>query len=327
MSEQFTEEQRSVLAKVEKLLRLAAKNTNENEAAAANAKAMDLLAAYNLTSASIDIDGDSGKRAEENLIGGFYKFERELWNTIAELNFVWYFTRLKHIPYEERSKHRGRRNTHQHVLIGKVVNIAATKAMAGHLMQTIERLTKAQADKVAMPPRSSWAVSFRRGVAERVIEKLETKREQLLSAEEKRVADAVKKAREAGIANIETALTLATVKDREDEGNYDFVHGKGAYAKRRADQLDWQRRRAEARAAAEAEYTQWAAAHPEEAAKQEADRIKAERRRANRRTSYRYSSGPAFQGDYTAYSMGREAGKNVSVDPQVDNAKRKGLLK
>lgn len=326
-NEQFTEEQQAVLAKVEKLMRLAAKNANENEAAAANAKAMELLAAYNLTAASIDIDGDSGKRAEEKLIGGFYVFERELWDSIAQLNFIWHFTRLKYIPDEERKLHRGRRVTHQHILIGKVVNIAGTKTMASYMMSVIERLTKAEADKVNMPPRSSWAVSFRRGVAERIIEKLEQKRWDILNEEEKRIAKAAKAAREAG-ANVETALTLATVKQREDEGNYDFMHGKGAWAQRQKDELERRQRRAAAQAAAEAEYTRWAAAHPEEAAKQEADRIKNERRNANRRRGGWGRAAPAFKGDWSAYSMGREAGKNVGIDQQMDgNTARKGLKK
>ncbi len=320
-SDNFTEEQQTILTKVEKLMRLAAKNANENEAASATAKAMDLLAAYNLTSAQIDISGDSGKRAEEKLIGGFYKFERDLWRAIAELNFVWYFTRLKYIPHDERHLHRSRTHTHQHVMIGKLVNIITTRNMAQSLMQTIERLTKVNYETVNMPPRSSWSTSFRRGVAERVIEKLERKRWDLLEEEEKRVAEAAEKARKAGVSNVETGLTLATVKEREDEGNYDFIHGAGAFAKRRADSLRRRQQMAEAEAAAQAEYTAWAAAHSEEAAKQEADAIKAERRRANRRTGRWRSSAPAFQGDWSAYSMGREAGKNVGISTEVDSAR------
>lgn len=324
---EFSEKQQEILAKVEKLMRLAAKTPYEAEAATFTAKAQELLEAYNLSADAIDIDGESGsgKRAEEKLIGGFYVFERDLWRSISQLNFVWYFTRLKFIPVEERKFHRGRTHTHQHILIGKVVNIAATKAMASYLMQTIERLTKEQADKVSMPPRSSWAVSFRRGVAERVIEKLEVRRADILTADQKRANDAAKAAREAG-SNVETALTLAGVKEREDEGNYDFIHGKGAWAKQKAADLEWQRRSAERRAKAEAEYTQWAAAHPEEAAKQEKERIARERRNASRRRG-RYSPGPAFKGDWGAYSMGREVGKNVGIDPQVKQRGGKGLLK
>lgn len=327
-SDKFTDDQKRILDKVEKLMRLAAKNPNEHEAAAASARAMELLAAYNLDASAIDIENDSGKRAEEKLMGGFYKFERDLWQAISELNFVRYFNRMKITPMEEqvRSRHWNLRLHRQHVLIGKTVNIAGTKAMAGYLMETIERLTKEHTEKVGEAMRSQWASSFRRGVAERVVEKLNQRRWDVLDAEEKRMEEAAKKAREAGCENVETALTLAGVKEREDEGNYDFIHGKGAYAKRRAERAERQQRQAEREAAAEAEYTAWAAANPELAAKQEADRIKRARRRSN---SYRGwgRSAPAFKGDWSAYSMGRAAGKDVGIDPQTKGTNIKGHLR
>jgi hypothetical protein len=326
--EQFSEKQQDILRKVEKMMRIAASTSHENEAAAMTTRAMELLAAYNLDIAAVDIEGQSsGKRAEEALIGGFYQFERDLWRAVSELNFVWYFTQLKYIPAEERVKKHGgvRKHTHQHVFIGKVVNIAATKAMAGYLMQAIERITREKADAVNMPPRSSWAVSFRRGAAERIIEKLQRRRWEHLDAEERRATEAAEKAREAGVATVETALTLKNVVDRENAANYDFKYGKGAYAKRQAEILQYRKERAEARAQAEAEYTAWAAAHPEEAAKAEAERIKRERANANRRTGRTRFA--AFKGDWSAYSMGREAGKNIGLDPQTEGARSKGLLK
>lgn len=331
-TEQFNEEQQDVLRKVEKLMRLAAKNANENEAAAANAKAQELLTAYNLSAAEIDIDGETtGKRAEEALIGGFYRFERDLWRAIAELNYLWYFTRTKWIPYEERKKHRNRTRTHQHILIGKTVNIAGTKAMAGYLMQTIERLTKETITelKANTHPRSSWAVSFRQGVAERVIEKIQDRFQKMVDAEEKRARKAERDARRAGVANVDTALTIPRLQEKEYEANYDFKYGKGAWAKRQREQLEWQQQRAKARAEAEAEYTAWAAANPEDAAKAEKRRIaeerKEQRRWENRRPRYRRA--PEFKGDWHAYSLGREAGKKVGIDPQTKGRATKGLLK
>lgn len=331
-TEQFNEEQQDVLRKVEKLMRLAAKNPNENEAAAASAKAQELLTAYNLTAAEIDITGESsGKRAEEALIGGFYRFERDLWRAIAELNYLWYFTRTKYIPYEERKKHRNRTRTHQHILIGKTVNIAGTKAMAGYLMQTIERLVKQTITELNANthPRSSWAVSFRQGVAERVIEKIQDRFRKMVEDEEKRARKAERAARRAGVANVDTALTIPRLQQKENEANYDFVHGAGAWAKKQKEDLEWRQRRAEARARAEAEYTAWAAANPEEAAKAEKRRIADERREQRRWENRRprYYREPAFKGDWHAYSLGREAGKNVGIDPQAKGRETRGLLK
>ncbi len=323
MSDKFTEEQLSVLAKVEKLMRLSARNPNENEAASAAAKAMELLAAYNLQSASIDIDGEtSAKRAEEKMIGGFYQYERDLWRAISELNFVWYFSRSQRVPVKDIRRNVMRR---QHILIGKVVNIAATKGMAGYLAQTIERITREQMVKYNVHLLSAWSNSFRRGMAERIIEKVNQRRWDLLDAEDKAAAQAAKKAAEDGSVTLETGLTLRGVQAREDEGNYDFIHGKGAWAENQKRQLEWQARRAEARAKAEAEYTAWAQANPEEAAKEEAKRIKAERRRSNYLPRYR--SGPSFKGDLGAYSLGREMGKNIGVDPQAEGRTSKGELR
>jgi hypothetical protein len=44
VNDNLTDEQRNIISKVEKLMRLAGRNPNEAEAAAASAKAMELLA-------------------------------------------------------------------------------------------------------------------------------------------------------------------------------------------------------------------------------------------------------------------------------------------
>lgn len=330
-SDKFSQEQIDVLGKVEKLLRLAARNPNENEATAASAKAQELIEAYNLGSAAIDIDGETtGKRAEEKLTGGFYVFERDLWRAVAELNFVWYFSVIglseRRWSLETRDGQTKPKRISQHRLIGKVVNIAATKAMAEYLAETIERLTKERTDGLGVALNSSWAVSFRRGMAERIVEKLEERRQDILNAEEREARSAAKRAREAGIASVETALTLAGVKEKEDEGNYDFLHGKGAWAKKRADEVEWRKRRAEARAETEAQYTAWAAAHPKEAAREEARQLRNQRRRMNY-IPRGYASGPAFKGDWAAYRMGRDTGENVSLHRQAEGRKVKGALR
>ena len=51
--EEFSPEQLSALEKIEKLFRLAAKNTSPEEAATATAKAQELLTLYNLDSDSV----------------------------------------------------------------------------------------------------------------------------------------------------------------------------------------------------------------------------------------------------------------------------------
>jgi hypothetical protein len=133
-TDKLTEEQRKGLDTVEKLLRLAGKNPNEHEAAAATAKAMAMLADLNLTLASVDESGEGGgRRAEEKLVGGFYEFERDLVERIAELNFclVWHQkTWVKRPPMDAKAQRilDPFRRTHilrgQFKIIGRVHNIA-----------------------------------------------------------------------------------------------------------------------------------------------------------------------------------------------------------
>ncbi len=180
MSDEFTDQQRRVLDKVEKLLRLAGKNTNEAEAASATAKAMDLLAEYNLSLSSVDESGEgSGRRAEERLVGGFYEFERDLWSRIADLNFCLCWHQRTWVPrihtdakserildpYRRRNILRG-----QFKVIGRVHNVAATRGMAAYLLGTIERLTRewlhdeGVIERMNSQLRSRSAVSFRRAM-------------------------------------------------------------------------------------------------------------------------------------------------------------------
>jgi hypothetical protein len=78
------------------------------------------------------------------------------------------------------------------------------------------------------------------------------------------------------------------------------------------------------RAERQKRYTEWAAAHPEEAAKDEKERLKKEREeerkaslRTGRRRSYFRETAADMRRDSGSYHLGREAGKSVSIDPQV----------
>lgn len=90
--EEFSPEQLSALEKIEKLFRLAAKNTSPEEAATATAKAQELLTLYNLDSDSVGKTGASAdQRREQKVIkGGMYAYQRTLWYQIAKLNFCMY---------------------------------------------------------------------------------------------------------------------------------------------------------------------------------------------------------------------------------------------
>lgn len=304
----------SVLAQIQKLIRLANKNTNENEAAAAMAKAQELLAKWNLDFADVaTVQHGSGARERAALDGGFHNYERELWKSVAELNFC--------ICWHERAYNRNRERDKYHeiriwknkiYLVGRRVNVAATRTMTDYLLHTINSLTREHTEGMnSKYSLSNWANSFRRGIVARVCRKLRVERDKTLEAEEKRRADAE---RAASGASTSTALSLATYIDRETDANIDFIYGDGTAAKWASERAE---RAARAREQAEA-YTRWAAAHPEGAA---AERAKAQktRRRGGRRST---SEGNL---DHSAYWSGYNVGESVSIHRQVDEPDRRRI--
>jgi hypothetical protein len=332
---------RKAIDKIEKLARLAEKAGTPEEAAAATAKYQELLLAYNLDMSVVEQNaGKSGKRLDEMVSGGAYTYQRELWQSIAQLNFCFYWTMKVRVkdPNSYAAK-RKRKFTTTHRLVGRQVNVIATKNMAEYLEQTINRLCSEKMGEEGKSVQfySSYAISFREGVADAVIRKI-IKRRREAEAEERKRDETLKKA--AGETSTATALTIAGLKDREKQANYDFLHGEGAWAKKIAqeeqDEKEWAKRQAaQAKAIAEAEraYAEWAAANPEEAAREakkeaarERARIKAaERREANRRPRYYRETAADMRRESSAYFSGQEAGERISIDPQVkSDSKRIG---
>lgn len=326
---ELTEEQNSIIEKVQKLLNLANKNPNEAEAAAATAKAQALLTAYNLDLAMVsEVSTGDAKREKDRLKGGAYIYQRELWRSVARLNFCLYWTSRRFVHFQRRRKQWDGsiasvdvpKLQWHHMLVGRVVNVKATRIMAEYLEGAIERLVrdrlrnKATGEVPHTELFSNWAVSYRTGAAYKVIEKIEERRDQMRAEENRKRNEAARN----GVSTA-TALTIASYTDSELDANLDHVHGEGWSAKRAAE------RAAQAQAAREAEeeYTRWAAAHPEEARKEEAkQRLKEERaeeaamRRALRAGDKLNSS---------AYYSGFDAADSISIDQQVDTTKQKRI--
>lgn len=333
---ELTEEQRSVLDKVEKLLRLSGRTTSPDEAASAAKKAQDLLLAYNLSAAALGA-GDEGRRGQEKLAGGFYEYERSLMYWLAQVNFCkhWVSRDWVERPANERAharvlayRDRWTREhvqRHRHHLVGRVVNVEATLRTYRYLTGAIERLTRefiarglpTAADEtvvgLAQAMRSRRASSFREGIAEVVTDKLWRRRSDQEAQEERRRRAEERRAQEAAASGVSssTALTIAALRQSEEDANEDFLHGEGWSARRRAERAE------QARLAREAEeaHTRWAAAHPEEAAAQEA-----ERRREAKTRSRSYRAPREKDRDWGALSAGRAAGESVGLDEQVGDA-------
>lgn len=319
---ELDEGQLRALEKVEKLLRLAAKNPNPEEAAFAAAKAQELLVAYNLSAEVVGQgSGSDAVREQQKLLGGMYKYQRYLWRAVAELNFCLHFVHQKYT--ERRARHRDWDGTwvyemvpymrHQHTIVGRRVNARATVAMGQYLEQTIERLVKEQ-----YPLNSqrfmSEAVALREGIADEVYWRLVEKRRKLIEEEEER------RRRDAAAAGVSTsqALTIGSLAEQERDANLDHIHGEGYSARQRAARAE----RAEQQRLAEESYTRWAQENPEEAARLEKERRKDEERAVRRSRS----GGAGSRGGQTAqekrqgmssYWRGREIGKRVGLDAQA----------
>lgn len=319
---ELDDEQTRALEKIEKLMRLAAKNPSPEEAASAMAKAQELLVAYSLDAELVGSTGQAAdaRREQQRVLGGMYKYQRYLWSAIAQLNFCVHWCQERYT--ERRTRRRGwdgqwlydrvpyMRN--EHVVVGRRVNARATLAMGQYLQDTIERLVRER-----FPLNSqrflSEAVAYREGIADELYWRLLERRRQLVAEEQER------RARDAAAAGVSTAqaLTIGSLQEQERDANMDFLHGEGWSARQRQARAD----RAEASRRAEEEYTRWAQANPEEAAREE-------RRREKEAKKGRRGGGPGSRGGMTGaerrqqsstYWQGREQGKKVGIDPQTSD--------
>lgn len=333
MDQNLTDADVKLVEKIQKLLNLANKNPNEEEAAAAAAKAQEMIEEHGLSMATIDQSKGAaeGRREEKKLKGGQYEYQRDLWRAVAELNFCLYWTQQQWRTREKEEKDPwdgstyartvwGRYYTHR--IVGRIVNVAATRALAGYLEQTIERLTMDFVHNDNRQRFSRRAVSYREGIADRLCEKIYDRRRELLREEKRKQKEAEKAQRRAARAGVstETAITIADVTQSERDANNDFLYGEGWSADQRAQAEERARRRAEE----EAEYAKWAAANPEEAAAKEAEREKEWKKHSSR-----YRGGPAPKPrDHGAYYSGYDKGGDVGLDQQTsDRSKSGGLLK
>lgn len=329
MSATLTPETQAIVDKVEKLLRLAASNPNEAEAASATAKAQELLTAYNLDMGAVEANsGDTGKRAEEKMVGGQYEWEQRLWRSVAHLNFCMYWNQVVFVPTKMGLEIRyidGKRTLgildYQHRLVGRTVNIASTKVMARYLQEVAERLTRDRLKENGERIRGRWAMAFRDGVTTRIADKIFHMRAELMEAEAAKAQEAEIRQREAEAAGISlsTAVTITAFTKSEADANLDFVYGEGYSAKVAAERA----RKAAAKREADEALTKWAAENPKEAARQERAR-KREKEREDRRNA---RSRGSYKGDSGAFFAGYDAAKDISIHRQADDKRAKGLLK
>jgi Protein of unknown function (DUF2786) len=314
MSSNLTPEMEAVIAKIVKLQNLAANNPNEAEASAASAKASQLLTDYNLDSAVVErAAGGSGKREEAKVEGGFYQWQRELWEAVAEVNFCYYWSQMYRTEPMRKLRKEGyvvvRVRRRRHCLIGRTVNVKATEIMAGYLEGAIERVIEERFP--VQDNRDKYIASYREGIAYRIRQRLEERRRDAIEKDLKARNAAKRKAERDGVST-STALTLSSYVQSEEDANTDFRYGEGTSARWAAARTE----RAEERRKAQEEYTLWAATHPKEAAAKEAKAAA-----ARRRASYSRSNDRFGKVDDGAFWSGVDAGEKVGLDPQMDGGR------
>lgn len=322
-----------VLERMDKILALKKRAGTEGEMLAAAGMLQKLMEEHNLTLAEVERAGSAGSAVREKAAaaGGMYEYQRRLWRAVGELNFCAYRRGGEWIT--KRGKRRWRS---QHLFVGRRVNVAATLAMGSYLQAAADRLCRERLEArmlahdgsaLTVNPQSqffsTWAVAFREGVADRLIEKLQDRRQSLLDRAAREAELAARAGRAEG-APASTALTLLDVAAQEDQGNYDFVHGEGAWARCRAREAEYAREREQEEAA----YTAWARAHPAEA-KRKAAEEREEARKYWARRSRLGTGGPSGadrRQNSDAYDAGHRAGDRLGIDPQTQ-ARSAGALR
>lgn len=318
MNKQLTQEELAVIAKVEKLLALSKNNDNEHQASAASAKAMELLALYNLDMANLGTSGKGAQRSDTRLRGGLYQWQREIWNAVALTNFCVYRS--------IRGLERG--SVYEHRVIGSHVNVTSTKVMADYLQQTVERLAQQWAnDRGYRSVFVKEAIAYREGMAERLCNRLWDLR--MARAAEGREQQ---KYRESNPSDGKS-LILADVIQTEQDLNDDYLYGyePGTTARHRAENAAHRARAlAEAarllveRDAAEAANPALKEARLKREAIEAAIRAKADaewERKWNRRshnTRERQETPREARRRMGSYQTGYSDGADIGLDKQVD---------
>lgn len=306
--QELTPEALKTIDTVRKLLNLANKNPNPEEAASAAAKAQKLLAEHNIQMSMVEEQTGKveGKRKVQRYDPwGFYN--RETGKTT-------------YYRWEEAYA-----RTWRHSLVGRTVNTQATQVLAQYLEQAIERLLLERLSERHDQPNSqrfsSWAVAYREGAVYDLVERLAEKRKGLIDEMERAQREAEARAREAG-TSLERTLSLEVLARTEHDANMDHLMGEGYSARKRAEKAEAARIRAEE----EARYAEWAAANPEEAKAEEAKRRKEnEKYWARRRGGGSYTE-TASDKNPGAWRAGRADAASISIDQQVGEGARQAAL-
>lgn len=172
-------EKAKLIEKIQKLVGLS-KSPNEHEATAAAAKVQTLLAEHNLSMAEVK-DPTKQEATDENIVNVDGRKTIPVWmhmlmDGICRANYV-YCLRT------------GTAQEQYFTLIGRPGNVIACKTLFTYLQETVERECKHQMQVAKTKPGNagtswrSWADSFRKGMANRISQRLDERRQELESVD------------------------------------------------------------------------------------------------------------------------------------------------
>lgn len=332
------------MEQVKKLLALAGNNDNEHQAAAALAKANEIMERYNLDLSTMSGDkAPSSDRKDNKRKGGLYGWQRDLWKAVSELNFCMYWS-IKGLQ---------KGDTYQHRLLGRQINVISTELMAEYLQQTIERITKAYAKEYGYNVFAREMIAHREGISTRVVERLRQLRREREAAEKKAKAEEEARQKHPSYAGTGTGLILADVVASEEDLNNDYLQGlePGTTARRRAERkardaavmAEHERRLVEdpeyaAKVAAtkkanEEYWAKWEAEREERNAKEE--KLRAKRAGKPGYDEYGYKEERGYReraktaaekrAELSEFRDGYRKGDDISLNQQVDQETREAI--
>lgn len=223
----------SIVSRIQRLMAIADRSTNEHEAALAASRMQDLLQEHNLTRAEVEgREGINGAAQDDPLSAtrtqkshnrsALYTYQRDLMRTIAKNNFCMYFVRdrKKLDPASINDLPLRYKYVKAHSLIGRSENVSASILMYDYLLDTMLRLNPY---KTASERSSSML--WLQGCTETICERLEQQRTGREQAQE-------------NAAQTPGLVRLADVYGNEHDLNEDFRRGlkPGTTCKRRLEQ-------------------------------------------------------------------------------------------
>lgn len=329
-----------ILEKIRKLLALAG-SSNEHEAAAAAAKAQEILAEYNLDLNMVSTSRNDTTRGRVQVdFAAMYKYQQTLMAALARNNFCRHLVVNGHFTDAKGVNRFGKR----HVLIGRKINVQVTSDTYSYLVERMDQLLP----YTGMAKRGKDALIWLGACTEVLVERLNDRRKK----QEEEV-----RARRASAGPSGNALVLADVYTSEEYENMDIEQGlppgttAARHAAAEARRAEYVQKYNEAKALyPEMDHTFWTyiaagwsyedslrqmkdaeegrARREAEANKPETEAQRRKRlEREERQAKTRYARYQRWAKDHyhPAAVEGRRAGQEIGLDQQIDQQTKKGI--